>query len=149
MYLLFTMKADVYPFTHPFLFNYILYAYSFMNNQVNVLFCDHLTVLEVRSAVPIIMGSNIGTSVTNTIVAMMQAAERTEFQRWVKKGDEADNEGRGCWRAWKKKVKWKSEEDKLVGGGKKDESAEEKAEEGEEKALAAVQRLFASAFIWV
>ncbi|KAG8004077.1 Sodium-dependent phosphate transport protein 2A, partial [Nibea albiflora] len=38
-------------------------------------------VLEVRSAVPIIMGSNIGTSVTNTIVAMMQAAERTEFQR--------------------------------------------------------------------
>ncbi|XP_039975154.1 sodium-dependent phosphate transport protein 2B isoform X2 [Xiphias gladius] len=38
-------------------------------------------LLEVRSAVPIIMGSNIGTSVTNTIVAMMQAAERTEFQR--------------------------------------------------------------------
>ncbi|XP_037635513.1 sodium-dependent phosphate transport protein 2A-like [Sebastes umbrosus] len=38
-------------------------------------------LLEVRSAVPIIMGSNIGTSVTNTIVAMMQAAERDEFQR--------------------------------------------------------------------
>ncbi|XP_041800086.1 sodium-dependent phosphate transport protein 2A [Chelmon rostratus] len=38
-------------------------------------------LLEVSSAVPIIMGSNIGTSVTNTIVAMMQAAERTEFQR--------------------------------------------------------------------
>ncbi|CAJ1058583.1 sodium-dependent phosphate transport protein 2A [Xyrichtys novacula] len=38
-------------------------------------------MLEVRSAVPIIMGSNIGTSVTNTIVAMMQAAERSEFQR--------------------------------------------------------------------
>ncbi|XP_018555030.1 sodium-dependent phosphate transport protein 2A isoform X2 [Lates calcarifer] len=38
-------------------------------------------LLEVRLAVPIIMGSNIGTSVTNTIVAMMQAAERTEFQR--------------------------------------------------------------------
>ncbi|XP_059202488.1 sodium-dependent phosphate transport protein 2A [Centropristis striata] len=38
-------------------------------------------LLEVRSAVPIIMGSNIGTSVTNTIVAMMQAAERAEFQR--------------------------------------------------------------------
>lgn len=40
-------------------------------------------------------------------------------------------------------MKWKSEEDKLVGGGKKDKSAEEKAEEGEEKALAAVQCLFA------
>ncbi|XP_071761957.1 sodium-dependent phosphate transport protein 2A-like [Centroberyx gerrardi] len=38
-------------------------------------------LLEVRSAVPIIMGSNIGTSVTNTIVAMMQAAERSEFKR--------------------------------------------------------------------
>ncbi|XP_023251841.1 sodium-dependent phosphate transport protein 2A-like [Seriola lalandi dorsalis] len=38
-------------------------------------------LLEVRLAVPVIMGSNIGTSVTNTIVAMMQAAERTEFQR--------------------------------------------------------------------
>ncbi|XP_026214253.1 sodium-dependent phosphate transport protein 2A [Anabas testudineus] len=38
-------------------------------------------LLEVRSAVPVIMGSNIGTSVTNTIVAMMQAAERSEFQR--------------------------------------------------------------------
>ncbi|KAK9518004.1 hypothetical protein VZT92_023333 [Zoarces viviparus] len=38
-------------------------------------------LLEVRSAIPIIMGSNIGTSVTNTIVAMMQAAERTKFQR--------------------------------------------------------------------
>uniref|UniRef100_A0A667ZZZ4 Sodium-dependent phosphate transport protein 2A n=1 Tax=Myripristis murdjan TaxID=586833 RepID=A0A667ZZZ4_9TELE len=38
-------------------------------------------LLEVRSAVPIIMGSNIGTSVTNTIIAMMQVAERTEFKR--------------------------------------------------------------------
>ncbi|XP_076862054.1 sodium-dependent phosphate transport protein 2A [Brachyhypopomus gauderio] len=38
-------------------------------------------LLEVKSAVPIIMGSNIGTSVTNTIVALMQAAERSEFKR--------------------------------------------------------------------
>ncbi|KAK5614662.1 hypothetical protein CRENBAI_006252, partial [Crenichthys baileyi] len=37
--------------------------------------------LEVKLAVPVIMGSNIGTSVTNTMVAMMQAAERNEFQR--------------------------------------------------------------------
>lgn len=44
-------------------------------------------------------------------------------------------------------MKWKSGEDKLVGGGNKDKSAEEKAEEGDEKALAAVQCLFASAFI--
>ncbi|KAM9740511.1 sodium-dependent phosphate transport protein 2A [Menidia menidia] len=38
-------------------------------------------LLEVKSAVPVIMGSNIGTSVTNTIVAIMQAAERNEFKR--------------------------------------------------------------------
>ncbi|XP_076994106.1 sodium-dependent phosphate transport protein 2A [Tamandua tetradactyla] len=38
-------------------------------------------LLEVSSAIPIIMGSNIGTSVTNTIVALMQAGERTGFQR--------------------------------------------------------------------
>ncbi|XP_063045283.1 sodium-dependent phosphate transport protein 2A [Engraulis encrasicolus] len=38
-------------------------------------------LLEVRSAVPIIMGSNVGTSVTNTIVALMQAGDRNEFKR--------------------------------------------------------------------
>ncbi|KAF7228113.1 sodium-dependent phosphate transport protein 2A-like [Nothobranchius furzeri] len=38
-------------------------------------------LLEVKSAIPVIMGTNIGTSVTNTIVAMMQAAERNDFQR--------------------------------------------------------------------
>ncbi|MEE6479736.1 hypothetical protein FKM82_012359 [Ascaphus truei] len=38
-------------------------------------------LLEVQSAIPIIMGSNIGTSVTNTIVALMQAGDRNEFKR--------------------------------------------------------------------
>ncbi|XP_051732635.1 sodium-dependent phosphate transport protein 2A isoform X2 [Ctenopharyngodon idella] len=38
-------------------------------------------LLDVESAIPIIMGSNIGTSVTNTIVALMQAGEREEFKR--------------------------------------------------------------------
>ncbi|XP_070688012.1 solute carrier family 34 member 2b [Pempheris klunzingeri] len=38
-------------------------------------------MLSVESAVPIIMGANIGTSVTNTIVAMMQAGDRNEFRR--------------------------------------------------------------------
>ncbi|KAJ8397473.1 hypothetical protein AAFF_G00437490 [Aldrovandia affinis] len=38
-------------------------------------------LLEVQSAVPIIMGANIGTSVTNTIVAMMQAGDRNVFRR--------------------------------------------------------------------
>ncbi|XP_060934363.1 solute carrier family 34 member 2b [Limanda limanda] len=38
-------------------------------------------LLDVQFAVPIIMGANIGTSVTNTIVAMMQAGDRNEFRR--------------------------------------------------------------------
>uniref|UniRef100_A0AAR2L697 Sodium-dependent phosphate transport protein 2B n=1 Tax=Pygocentrus nattereri TaxID=42514 RepID=A0AAR2L697_PYGNA len=38
-------------------------------------------LLEVQSAVPVIMGANIGTSVTNTIVAVMQAGDRNEFRR--------------------------------------------------------------------
>lgn len=40
------------------------------------------TVLDVQSATPIIMGTNIGTSVTNTIVALMQAGEREDFERY-------------------------------------------------------------------
>ncbi|XP_077157606.1 sodium-dependent phosphate transport protein 2B [Paroedura picta] len=39
------------------------------------------SLLTVRLAIPIIMGANIGTSVTNTIVALMQAGDRNEFRR--------------------------------------------------------------------
>ncbi|XP_078534498.1 sodium-dependent phosphate transport protein 2B-like [Lissotriton helveticus] len=38
-------------------------------------------LLNVKSAIPIIMGANIGTSVTNTIVALMQSGDRSEFRR--------------------------------------------------------------------
>uniref|UniRef100_A0AAX7W5Y0 Solute carrier family 34 member 2a n=1 Tax=Astatotilapia calliptera TaxID=8154 RepID=A0AAX7W5Y0_ASTCA len=38
-------------------------------------------LLTVQVAVPIIMGTNIGTSVTNTLVAMTQAGERNTFRR--------------------------------------------------------------------
>lgn len=39
------------------------------------------SLLSVRFAIPIIMGANIGTSITNTIVALMQAGDRNEFRR--------------------------------------------------------------------
>lgn len=39
------------------------------------------SVLQVKPAIPIVMGANIGTSVTNTIVSLAQAAERNEFRR--------------------------------------------------------------------
>lgn len=55
--------------------------HQLLGGKAYIFMWSHFTVLEVRSAVPVIMGSNIGTSVTNTIVAMMQAAERSEFQR--------------------------------------------------------------------
>ncbi|XP_063874365.1 sodium-dependent phosphate transport protein 2B-like isoform X2 [Scylla paramamosain] len=38
-------------------------------------------ILEVHNAVPMIMGSNIGTSVTNTIVSLTQVGDRNEFRR--------------------------------------------------------------------
>ncbi|KYO28723.1 sodium-dependent phosphate transport protein 2A [Alligator mississippiensis] len=38
-------------------------------------------LLEVRAAVPVLMGSNIGTSVTSTVVALLQAGDRTRFER--------------------------------------------------------------------
>ena len=38
-------------------------------------------VIRVRQAIPIVMGANIGTSVTNTIVSLMQASDRNEFRR--------------------------------------------------------------------
>lgn len=38
-------------------------------------------LIRVTQAIPIIMGANIGTSVTNTIVSLMQASEREEFKR--------------------------------------------------------------------
>ncbi|XP_004706418.1 sodium-dependent phosphate transport protein 2B [Echinops telfairi] len=39
------------------------------------------SLLTVHAAIPIIMGANIGTSITNTIVALMQAGDRNEFRR--------------------------------------------------------------------
>lgn len=44
-------------------------------------------------------------------------------------------------------MEWKGEVDKWVDGGKTDESASEKAEEGEEKSLAAVHCCAASASV--
>ncbi|CAN7982320.1 unnamed protein product, partial [Ixodes hexagonus] len=38
-------------------------------------------LLTVRSAVPIIMGANVGTSVTNTMVSLMHIKRRDEFRR--------------------------------------------------------------------
>ncbi|XP_039530669.1 solute carrier family 34 member 2a [Pimephales promelas] len=38
-------------------------------------------LLDVATAVPIIMGTNIGTSVTNTLVAMTQVGDRNTFRR--------------------------------------------------------------------
>nr|XP_046915614.1 sodium-dependent phosphate transport protein 2C-like [Dermatophagoides farinae] len=38
-------------------------------------------IIHVRQAIPIMMGANIGTSVTNTIVSLMQSADRDEFGR--------------------------------------------------------------------
>lgn len=38
-------------------------------------------ILKVRPAIPLIMGANIGTSVTNTIVSLTQITEKTHYRR--------------------------------------------------------------------
>ncbi|KAF0305066.1 Sodium-dependent phosphate transport protein 2B [Amphibalanus amphitrite] len=38
-------------------------------------------LLQVRTCIPMIMGANIGTSITNTIVSLTQVADRNEFRR--------------------------------------------------------------------
>ncbi|CAG5118655.1 unnamed protein product, partial [Candidula unifasciata] len=38
-------------------------------------------ILDIKSAIPILMGANIGTSVTNTIVALGQMSDKGEFRR--------------------------------------------------------------------
>lgn len=43
--------------------------------------CDDFSVLKVENAIYIIMGANIGTSVTNTIVSMAQSGDRDQFRR--------------------------------------------------------------------
>ena len=45
------------------------------------LFIFLLTVIGIQPAIFIIMGANIGTSVTNTIVALGQVQKRNEFRR--------------------------------------------------------------------
>lgn len=38
-------------------------------------------MLSVKKAIPIVMGANIGTSVTNTIVSMGQITDKNDFRR--------------------------------------------------------------------
>ena len=46
-----------------------------------ILFCAAVLGAPVREAIPMIMGANIGTSVTNIIVALTQAGEREQFRQ--------------------------------------------------------------------
>lgn len=39
------------------------------------------SLLSVRTAIPFVMGANIGTSITNTLVALMQVGDRDVFRR--------------------------------------------------------------------
>ncbi|KAL5021849.1 hypothetical protein ScPMuIL_001004 [Solemya velum] len=39
------------------------------------------SIMDIRQAIPMIMGANIGTSVTNTIVSLVQSKDRGEFRR--------------------------------------------------------------------
>ena len=53
----------------------------FLKTAVQVIRFLYCPVLTVSTAIPIIMGANIGTSVTNTIVSFTQIANENEFRR--------------------------------------------------------------------
>lgn len=130
--------------TAPFVCVRCCIVMTLMQTVKTPLFClSSLAVLKVKLAVPVIMGTNIGTSVTNTIVAMMQAAERNEFQRWVSKCSESKNEGDTG--AGKRKLKKTSN---YYMGGIKRKTARMKAEEVEEEALAAACCFISSISVW-
>lgn len=40
-----------------------------------------LTELDIRTAIPMVMGANIGTSMTSTLVALTQVTDALEFER--------------------------------------------------------------------
>jgi len=52
-----------------------------LTNKDGFVTCFYLLVLPVRPAIPIVMGVNIGTSLTNTIVSLAQSTDREEFRR--------------------------------------------------------------------
>ena len=41
----------------------------------------YLAAIPIRQTIPIVMGSNIGTTITNTIVSLAQAGSREEFRK--------------------------------------------------------------------
>ena len=38
-------------------------------------------VLEVKTAIPMVMGANVGTSLTSTLVSLTSVTERVQFER--------------------------------------------------------------------
>ena len=80
---------------------YKAYIYNYRSSNTNLtnisagyLFSDHcealvvrekilhyISVIPIKTAIPMVMGANIGTSVTNTIVSMAQAGDREEFRK--------------------------------------------------------------------
>ena len=52
-----------------------------MKSLVISLLYHIVLVLTVRLAIPIVMGANIGTSVTNTIVSIGQITDKNDFRR--------------------------------------------------------------------
>lgn len=58
------------------------YFYIKKNSSISIIVdFVSVTVIDVAPAIPIIMGANIGTSVTNTVVSMAQYGNRNEFRR--------------------------------------------------------------------
>ena len=57
------------------------YGQKFLGHPLHVWVKILFSVLTVKLAIPIVMGANIGTSVTNTIVSIGQITDKNEFRR--------------------------------------------------------------------
>lgn len=56
-------------------------SYVWGTTSVFITYYFFVVVLEVEVAIPVIMGANIGTSVTNTIVSIGQSGDKNMFRR--------------------------------------------------------------------
>lgn len=59
----------------------VLHVHLFVKMIYYIIFFFLFSVIEVRPAIPIIMGANIGTTITNTLVSLAHSMDPKEFRR--------------------------------------------------------------------
>ena len=78
-------RLFIFTFTFTSRCAYILQEFTERTGTECILSCfdASCTVLEVETCVPIVMGANIGTTITSALVSLTQASDRERFRRAV------------------------------------------------------------------